>query len=283
MSKNYRQSGVSNILEFSKGGAKVKNSTGVIEARNNADAAYAVVRGADPVGSNDFVTKQYLLANANVTVIGNIYDVGATTPGSTQFTSAGQEGYLAICNESVGAFTIDNLYRLDTWLTDVATSSWTEIVASEGLRFVMSDASSGGTDSYSADHIYIYDADGTEWIDIGPAAAATAISKNLQAALVFGTSTPVAIGTPSIANSVITKVIVDVTTAFDGTAPLLDIGISGTVDLYMDQTEIDLKTIGVYVVDVYKLDAGPTAIIGTYAADSSSAGAASIMVKYDTP
>jgi len=280
MSKHYRQSGVSNVLEFSKGGAKVKNSSGVIEARNNADSAYAVLRAADPVAANDVVTKQYLEAHAAISVIGNIYDSGGTTPASTQFTGAGQEGKIAICNQSVGSFTIDYLYRLDTWDTDVATSTWTEIVPAEGNIISITDASSGGTDSYSADHLYMYDADNTEWDDLGPAAAVTLVNKNLKADLADDTSSPLAIGTPTAA-CVVTKVIVNVTEAFNGTAPTLDIGISGDTDAYMDQEEIDLKTIGTYVVDLYAADTGPTAIIGTYAADSSTAGAANIILKYD--
>ena len=94
----------------------------------------------------------------------------------------------------------------------------------------------------------------------------------------FGTSSPLAIGTPS-ATSVVSRVIVKVNTPFDGTAPLLDIGVSGTTDLYMDQTEIDLTVAGTYIVDLYAANAS-VAIIGTYAADSSTAGDADILVKY---
>ena len=279
MSKNYRVSGLSGDVELGKGGARVKNTGGVIEARNNADSAYAIVRGLDPVGANDLVTKQYLEAYGAPAVLGNIYDSGGATPASTQFTGAGQVGFLALCNETVGAFTVDLLYRLDVWAVDVAGSTWTEITPSEGMRFSMTDASSGGVLSYLADHIYMWDADGGAWDDIGPAAATTAVNKNFQAALVFGTVSPLAIGTPA-ANSIITKVIVKVTTAFDG-APTLDIGTAGTTDLYMDQTEIDLTALGTYIVDLHELDAGPTAIIGTYAAGGASLGAASILLKYE--
>jgi hypothetical protein len=60
MSKRYGLSGVSGNVELSKGGARVKNSSGVVEHRNNADDAYAVVRGADAVGSSDLVTKSQM-------------------------------------------------------------------------------------------------------------------------------------------------------------------------------------------------------------------------------
>jgi len=280
MSKNYRQTGVSGSLEFGKGGARVRNNGGVIEARNTGDTALAVLRAADPVAATDLVTKQYLESKAAIAVIGNVYDSGSSTPASTQFTGAGQEEKIAICNESVGSFTANNLYRLDTWDTDVATSTWTEIAPAEGNVIAVTDASSGGTTAYTADHLYVYDADNTEWDDVGPAAAASAVTKSFRADLEDDTGSPVAIGTPA-ANSVITKVIVRVNTAFDGTAPTLDIGVAGTVDKYMDQTEIDLTATGTYVVDLYEADVAGTAIIGTYAADSSTAGDADILVKYE--
>lgn len=46
-----------------RAGPALKNNAGVVEARNNADSAYAVTRGADPVGSDDLVTLRYLNAN----------------------------------------------------------------------------------------------------------------------------------------------------------------------------------------------------------------------------
>lgn len=57
MAKKYGLTGVGSNVELSKGGARVKNSSGVIEGRNSADDAYAIVRGATAVGSNDLVTK----------------------------------------------------------------------------------------------------------------------------------------------------------------------------------------------------------------------------------
>jgi hypothetical protein len=280
MSKNYGINGLGALVELSKGGANLKNNAGVLEARNNADSAMAIMRGADPVSATDFVTKQYLEAAGAIAVIGNIYDSGGSTPASTQFTGAGQEGAIAICNESVGSFTDTYLYRLDTWNTDVATSTWTEIVPSEGNSMAITDTTSGGSPTYTAEHMYIYDADGGTWVDVGSAYTADAITKSFRAALVFGTSSPLAIGTPA-ANSIVTQVMVDVTEAFDGTAPTLNVGTAGTADLYMDETEIDLTTIGTYIVDIYKLDGGGTAAQAVYVPDSSAAGAATILFKYE--
>ena len=99
--------------------------------------------------------------------------------------------------------------------------------------------------------------------------------------LAFGDSSPVAMFTlPANATGLILRVIVD--TAFNGTAPTLSIGVSGTTSKFMSATAIDLKTAGIYEVDTSAVaTSGSTqAVIATYSADSSSAGAARIIFGY---
>lgn len=45
---------------FWKGGPLLRNVSGVIEARNAADSAYAIVRGATAVGNSDLAPKAYV-------------------------------------------------------------------------------------------------------------------------------------------------------------------------------------------------------------------------------
>ena len=101
----------------------------------------------------------------------------------------------------------------------------------------------------------------------------------VTASLAFGTSTPLNIGS-AVTGTVAFKWHVVVTTAFDGTTPTLDVGVSGTTDAVADQTEIDLTTVGVYSGTASLDISSSTQIIGTYAADSSTAGAAEIVVEY---
>lgn len=42
------------------GGPRLKNSSGVIEARDSGDSAYAILRCSDPSGSSDAATKNYI-------------------------------------------------------------------------------------------------------------------------------------------------------------------------------------------------------------------------------
>lgn len=101
--------------------------------------------------------------------------------------------------------------------------------------------------------------------------------------LAFGTSSPLSMFNLP-ANAVINWVKVIVDTAFNGTAPTLSIGITGTTSKYMAATELDLKTTGIYEVDPgLPADGSTNALIATYSADSSSAGAARILVGYSIP
>jgi hypothetical protein len=60
MSVNYSQSGIGVSVEYSQGGARVKDNTGVIEIRDNADAVFTQCRGADPIIADDLATKRYV-------------------------------------------------------------------------------------------------------------------------------------------------------------------------------------------------------------------------------
>jgi len=82
----------------------------------------------------------------------------------------------------------------------------------------------------------------------------------------------------------IDKISVKVTTAFDGTTPGIDIGISGTTDKYVDTTEIDLTTLGTYVIDVSNYESGSEEILATFTAGGgASAGVAEITLVQSFP
>ena len=85
------------------------------------------------------------------------------------------------------------------------------------------------------------------------------------------------------ATDIIDKIEVVVDTAFNGSAPTLSIGVSGAVSTYVATTDVDLKTVGTYEISPSKTAQGVEALIATYAATSSSAGAARILVHYVTP
>lgn len=117
------------------------------------------------------------------------------------------------------------------------------------------------------------------WVSAGSTAASEKIDTT---SLAFGTSSPVAMFTDGAAD-IIERIQIIVDTAFNGTAPTVTIGISGTTSKYSGTGDVDLKTVGVYEIHPGIAAAGAEALIATYVADSSSAGAARILVMYATP
>lgn len=106
--------------------------------------------------------------------------------------------------------------------------------------------------------------------------------KENSTTLAFGSSTPLSLFSTG-ASDVIKDISVVVDTAFNGTAPTVTVGIAGTTSKYSATTDVNLKVTGEYSIHP-ALDAqGAEALIATYAADSSSAGSARIIVSYATP
>ena len=78
MSVNYSQTGIGQSVEYSQGGARVRDNTGVIEIRDNADAVFTQCRGADPVIADDLATKRYVdgIAVGEVNTASNLAATG---------------------------------------------------------------------------------------------------------------------------------------------------------------------------------------------------------------
>lgn len=244
--KEYGQSGVAGTVEFGKNGPALDVNGTAFEAFTADDlVTRAVIRAADPVASHDVVTLGYLMSRQSPVVIGNIYDSLVDAPASAQFTGAGQEGFIAICNAAtLTGFDLNSLYRLDTWDTDVATSTWTEIVPSEGMTINVTDASSGGTIDYDADHIYMWNADGTpSWIDIGPASSEVYVEKNVLDTAEYSDGVgshdmPVSIPVGGRIHGWKVAMVV----GFNGTAPTMELGYSGDTDAFATTAEIDIES-----------------------------------------
>jgi len=54
---------IENIFQLGLGGPNWKNNSGIIEARDAGDTAFAIVRGLTPSNDNDLATKNYVDAS----------------------------------------------------------------------------------------------------------------------------------------------------------------------------------------------------------------------------
>jgi len=78
----------------------------------------------------------------------------------------------------------------------------------------------------------------------------------------------------------ILRVCVNVTQAFNGTAPTVTIGDAGDADRFMTVAENNLKALGCCWVDTFYMMPAETQITATYVADSSTLGVATVFVEW---
>lgn len=119
------------------------------------------------------------------------------------------------------------------------------------------------------------------WVSAGSTAQCISVHTT---ALAYGDSSPKAMITLP-ANAEIVKVVVLVDTAFTGgTSPQVSIGVSGTASKYMAAAQSNLGVAGMYEVHPSVIpDGSSEALIATYAAGGSTAGAARLQVWYGVP
>lgn len=124
--------------------------------------------------------------------------------------------------------------------------------------------------------------DGSGALSWATSSAASAV-KDDTTTVAFDASSPVAMFSTG-AGDVIKEIAVTVDTAFDGAAPTLAVGISGTTSKYVVAADdVDLKTVGTYYVHPSLAAQGVEALIATLVSDSSTVGSARIQVFYATP
>ena len=96
------------------------------------------------------------------------------------------------------------------------------------------------------------------------------------------TGSPLTIFTPP-ANAFITKIAIEISAAAAGGSPTLIVGTGGTPNLYMATTDSDVKTTGIYEIDLYDdVTGSPAAVILTIVV-SGQTFSGTVFVHYTTP
>ena len=97
----------------------------------------------------------------------------------------------------------------------------------------------------------------------------------------FNSSSPTTIVT-LLAGAVVERVVVDITTAFDG-ASTMSIGISGDIARYMDTPDINLGLVAIFEAQPMIKEVGSVSPIITYTAGSATTGSATITLWWVLP
>lgn len=262
---NYGLIGIAEDVELGKDGPRIKVNGTAVEMRNLDDTDFAILRAAHPVDENDLVTKKYLETRAHVIVTGQID--GGSPP------SAGTPGRIYICTTAGGTYTLKYLYY------DNGTT-WEEIIPHEGMVIKVTDDLTGGTDEYIGDHLYLWDADGSTWVDMGPSPAVAEVVKNARITIAH-TDTGVNLIKTVPANAILTQTKCNVTQAFDGTSPELEIGDTADPDRHMRAQDQKLGKVGLYMTENLYLYGSSTAVNATLTIGGTpSQGQALVYIEY---
>lgn len=270
--KNYGQSGVGSTLEFGKNGTQIKNEASdqmAVYQNNLSDLSR--MKGADPVDAQDFVTKAYLERQADVVATGN-FETGSET--------GSYNGQIFVVSKTGLTAPLDVLGSIHRW--NSTTSAWEAITMVDGIRIAVNDTITGTDLTLEQGHLYIWDLDlnpTSGWVDIGPAATEQNIYKAVTASFDFNDQGgAVSIGTIP-AGAVIDEMLIQVDTAFDGTAPLLSISLA-TDGLIMADTLSDAEEAGLYQADSFVNSSASQAVSINVAGTGATQGAGRVIVKF---
>lgn len=213
---------IGTIFQLGLGGPQLKPSgTGVIEHRDSADAAFAIARGATPVGDNDLVTKLYADQLTKPLIVKRQADTSSSIPANTA-----TRGFVVVTTAGSGAVIGDVLFDDGT---GVGTMTILAGGPQEGRVIVVTDALAGGTIEFDADTMYIWDDDALTWIKAGDIGSVTGADRVICVPFDFNDQGGTVDSTAEVpASAIITKSIIKITTDFDGTSPTITLGNSAS-------------------------------------------------------
>ncbi len=248
-------------------GPAIKNNSGVIEARNAGDTTYVVVRGAAPVGDNDFTTKTYVDTIARPFIV-----TAQANAVSALIANSGVEHYIVVSAAGTGAAAA---YVAGTVLWDDGSGSGNVQILgpTTGQPIFVTTSLVGGTFTFSANQEYIWT--GATWQNVAPSVSGATYTIDFA----IGTAASQSSVSQIPANAIILSSDVTITTPYSvGTT--IKVGQTGTTNLLQDTTDSFPTVAGTYEASQRTSWGGsPLAVLVTIAG-APSVGAGFVTVLY---
>lgn len=260
------------IFQIGKSGPQLKKeSASILQIRNSDDSALGRLKVASPLSDDDAVTRQYLETVEGAVRTSRQADCSSALPSNTA-----TRGYVVVSTPGTGTVLGDLLYDNGT-----ATGTMTIISKLEGRLIAVTDALSGGTATFEADSIYIWDEDGGSWIKIGDIGSVTGAVRRIRYSITNSASQDSASSIP--ANARIERTDVEITTPYSGGGTIAIGRAGGTTDLVQATTDNDPQTANIYSVPQDTSWGAGAAAVRTTIAGSPAAGAGVVSVWYSVP
>lgn len=201
-------------------GPRIKNNSGVIEMRNNADNAYAVARAADPANEQDLTTLNWAWKFQKFIPISAQADCSSALP-----TNTAARRLLVVTTAGNGAVIGDLLY-------DNASSTGSMTIIAAAYRTITPTANfTGGTQTFYQHCGYLWN--GSSWVKVFDASGAGSATNNVRSiTITTGTSATYDSTNDLPANAIIVYAYFKVTTAYSAGAGIT-FGVVGNTDIYL--------------------------------------------------
>lgn len=259
------------LLQLGKNGTNIKYvDDATLEFRNEGDTQFAVVRGAAPVGDNDFVTKAYADKLPKPVIVDRQADTSSSLPNNTAV-----RGHVVVTTPGTGAVIGDLLFD------DGSNSGTMEILpAVDGQMISVTQTLSGGTISFDANALYTWDATGGAWIKIGDVGGLSGAVRRIR--WTFTNAAVTDAGTQIPAGAFVHDAQIKITTPFPGGATL-ELGRASDSDLLQDaDCNIPQKPAG-SIFQTEQDTAWGTAAVPRVTTNSPASGAGVAIVEYSIP
>src|SRR5215469_1409910 len=258
---------IETFFQIGLGGPQLMNNSSVIEARNSGDTGFVVVRGAAPVGDNDLVTKTYCDQLAARYYVAQQFNGGSALP-----SNSSTEQFYVVTTSGANA-TIGQLL----WDDGSNSGTVTVLAAATGRFIVCAAAFSGGTVTFSADRIYIWD--GSAWQNAAGTQVTGAV-REIRFAITNAASQSSATQIP--ANAIAVSAELDITTPYSAGATIT-VGQTGSAALLMGTGDNLATVAGLYAVDQDTAWGSSALAVLVTVAGTPAAGAGQCIVRYTVP
>ena len=261
---------VNNFFQFGgPAGPGINNNSGVLEAKNSANNALAVFRGATPSGDDDFATKAYVDEAFKPLIV-----TAQANAVSALITNTSTEHYIVVSTPGTSAAAA-YLAGCVLWDDGSGTGNVAILGPTDGVSIVVTTALSGGTFTFNANTQYVWD--GYVWSSLAPSIAGVINCVDFT----IGTSAAQSSTTVIPAGAVILSAKVKVTTPYSPTTTIA-IGQTGTTGLLQATTDNFPTLAGEYHADQRTAwGATPYAVLVTVG-NSPGAGAGVVTVVYSS-
>jgi hypothetical protein len=260
---------IETIFQLGLDGPNLKNNAGVIEARNSGDGAYAIVRGASPVGNNDLANKTYVDTLASRTVVSDQFDGNNALPANT-----GVEHFKVVTTTGPNA-TIGQLI----WDDGTGVGTAVVLAASDGRLIITTQAFTGGTVSLKAESLYAWDAGGAAWVNAGGSATSGGV-RVIRYAVTNAAVQDSASKIP--ANAIVLRCRLNVTVPYSG-GTSITIGRVGSLTLLQVASDNRPTVANIYEVPQETDWGAAELVVRTSIAGAPAAGAGWVLVEYSVP